>query len=41
MMRGARNGYAAAAEQAYQRAIGLERDPAARRFLQQRRIQLH
>jgi len=29
-----------AADQAYQRAIGLESDPAVRRFLQQRRAQL-
>jgi RNA polymerase sigma-70 factor (ECF subfamily) len=29
-----------AADQAYQRAIGLEADPAVRRFLQQRRAQL-
>ena len=31
----------AAADAAYQRAIGLESDPAVRRFLQQRREQLH
>src|SRR5262249_48685264 len=30
----------AAADAAYQRAIGLESDPAVRRFLQQRREQL-
>jgi predicted RNA polymerase sigma factor len=30
----------AAADQAYQRAIGLEPDPAVRRFLQQRRMEL-
>ncbi len=29
------------ADQAYERAIGLEIDPAVRRFLQQRRLQLH
>jgi RNA polymerase sigma-70 factor (ECF subfamily) len=29
-----------AAEQAYDRAIGLEADPAVRRFLQQRRTEL-
>jgi RNA polymerase sigma-70 factor (ECF subfamily) len=33
----ARSGELAAADQAYQRAIGLESDPAVRRFLQQRR----
>src|SRR5262249_72156 len=33
-------GEIAAAEQAYDRAIGLERDPAVRRFLQQRRAAL-
>jgi RNA polymerase sigma-70 factor, ECF subfamily len=32
-----RIGEAAAAEEAYDRAIGLEADPAVRRFLQQRR----
>jgi RNA polymerase sigma-70 factor (ECF subfamily) len=36
----ARAGDAAAADQAYQRAIGLEADPAVRRFLQQRRMEL-
>jgi RNA polymerase sigma-70 factor (ECF subfamily) len=36
----ARNGEAAAAREAYQRAIGLESDPAVRRFLQERRAQL-
>ena len=36
----ARNGAVAAAEDAYQRAIGLESDPAVRRFLQQRRADL-
>ena len=35
----ARNGDAAAADRAYERAIGLESDPAVRRFLQQRRAQ--
>jgi RNA polymerase sigma-70 factor (ECF subfamily) len=34
-----RTGNAAAADEAYQRAIGLESDPAVRRFLQQRREQ--
>jgi RNA polymerase sigma-70 factor (ECF subfamily) len=34
----ARTGEAAAAEAAYQRAIGLEPDPAVRRFLQARRM---
>ena len=33
----ARAGEANAAEQAYERAIGLEPDPVVRRFLQQRR----
>jgi RNA polymerase sigma-70 factor (ECF subfamily) len=33
----ARIGDAAAADRAYERAIGLESDPAVRRFLQQRR----
>ena len=33
-------GQIGAADQAYQRAIGLESDPAVRRFLQQRRAQL-
>jgi RNA polymerase sigma-70 factor (ECF subfamily) len=33
-------GQISAADQAYQRAIGLESDPAVRRFLQQRRAQL-
>jgi RNA polymerase sigma-70 factor (ECF subfamily) len=36
----ARSGMVAAADQAYQRAIGLEPDPAVRRFLQQRRMEL-
>jgi RNA polymerase sigma-70 factor (ECF subfamily) len=36
----ARTGAAAAADQAYERAIGLEADPAVRRFLQQRRAEL-
>jgi RNA polymerase sigma-70 factor (ECF subfamily) len=36
----ARTGNTAAAEQAYQQAIGLEADPAVRRFLQQRRMKL-
>src|SRR5262245_48409579 len=36
----ARNGAAAAAEDAYQRAIGLESDPAVRQFLQRRRAEL-
>jgi RNA polymerase sigma-70 factor, ECF subfamily len=36
----ARNGAGQAAEQAYERAIGLEPDPAVRRFLQQRRAAL-
>jgi RNA polymerase sigma-70 factor (ECF subfamily) len=36
----ARAGQVAAAEQAYDRAIGLEADPAVRRFLQQRRAAL-
>ena len=33
----ARTGQIAAAEDAYQRAIGLESDPAVRRFLERRR----
>jgi RNA polymerase sigma-70 factor, ECF subfamily len=37
----ARTGARAAAEEAYERAIGLEADPAVRRFLQQRRAELH
>jgi RNA polymerase sigma-70 factor (ECF subfamily) len=37
----ARAGQVAQADQAYQWAIGLEPDPAVRRFLQQRRAQLH
>jgi RNA polymerase sigma-70 factor, ECF subfamily len=37
----ARTGAQAAAEAAYERAIGLEADPAVRRFLQQRRAQLN
>jgi RNA polymerase sigma-70 factor, ECF subfamily len=36
----ARAGDVAAADQAYQQAIGLEPDPAVRRFLQQRRAEL-
>jgi RNA polymerase sigma-70 factor, ECF subfamily len=36
----ARTGEVAAAEEAYDRAIGLEADPAVRRFLQQRRAEL-
>jgi RNA polymerase sigma-70 factor (ECF subfamily) len=36
----ARTGATAAAEQAYERAIGLEADPAVREFLQQRRAEL-
>jgi RNA polymerase sigma-70 factor (ECF subfamily) len=36
----ARMGQADAADRAYERAIGLESDPAVRRFLQQRRNQL-
>jgi predicted RNA polymerase sigma factor len=32
---------AAAAVEAYERAIGLESDPAVRRFLQARRQELH
>ena len=36
----ARSGEAEAADQAYERAIGLEADPAVRRFLQQRRTEL-
>ena len=36
----ARTSEAAAADEAYQRAIGLESDPAVRRFLQQRRAEL-
>ena len=36
----ARSGERAAAEQAYERAIGLESDPAVRDFLQQRRAAL-
>jgi RNA polymerase sigma-70 factor, ECF subfamily len=37
----AHTGDVARADQAYQRAIGLERDPAVRRFLQQRRAEMH
>jgi RNA polymerase sigma-70 factor (ECF subfamily) len=37
----ARTGAQAAAEAAYERAIGLEADPAVRRFLQQRRAELN
>jgi RNA polymerase sigma-70 factor (ECF subfamily) len=37
----ARTGKRAAADQAYERAIGLEADPAVREFLQQRRAALH
>jgi len=36
----ARSGDAAAADEAYARAIGLERDPAVRRFLARRRAEL-
>ena len=36
----ARSGEVEAAAEAYQRAIGLEADPAVRRFLQQRRQKL-
>jgi RNA polymerase sigma-70 factor (ECF subfamily) len=36
----ARSGEAKAAEKAYQRAIGLESDPAVRRYLQQRLAEL-
>ena len=36
----ARDGDRAAADQAYERAIGLEADPAVRRFLQQRREEI-
>jgi RNA polymerase sigma-70 factor (ECF subfamily) len=36
----ARTGASDAAEAAYDRAIGLETDPAVRRFLQQRREEL-
>jgi RNA polymerase sigma-70 factor (ECF subfamily) len=36
----ARAGEVEAADQAYQRAIGLESDPAVRDFLQQRRMAL-
>ncbi len=36
----AQTGEVDAADQAYQRAIGLEPDPAVRRFLQQRRMEL-
>jgi RNA polymerase sigma-70 factor (ECF subfamily) len=36
----ARTGEVDAADQAYQRAIGLESDPAVRRFLRQRRTAL-
>jgi RNA polymerase sigma-70 factor, ECF subfamily len=37
----ARTGEVSAADQAYERAIGLESDPAVRRFLQRRRAELH
>ena len=37
----ARTGERAAADAAYQRAIGLESDPAVRRFLERRRAALH
>jgi RNA polymerase sigma-70 factor, ECF subfamily len=37
----ARTGEHAAADQAYERAIGLEADPAVRHFLQQRRAELN
>jgi RNA polymerase sigma-70 factor (ECF subfamily) len=36
----AQSGHAEAAAQAYQQAIGLEPDPAVRRFLQRRRAEL-
>jgi len=36
----ARTGQRDAADQAYERAIGLESDPAVRRFLQQRRTSI-
>jgi RNA polymerase sigma-70 factor (ECF subfamily) len=36
----ARTGQADAADEAYERAIGLERDPAVRRFLSRRRAEL-
>jgi RNA polymerase sigma-70 factor (ECF subfamily) len=36
----ARTGETDAADEAYERAIGLEPDPAVRRFLQQRRAEL-
>jgi RNA polymerase sigma-70 factor (ECF subfamily) len=36
----ARAGEVSAAEEAYDQAIGLEADPAVRRFLQQRRAAL-
>ena len=36
----ARTGAVDAAEAAYQQAIGLESDPAVRRFLQRRRVEL-
>jgi RNA polymerase sigma-70 factor (ECF subfamily) len=36
----ARTGQAEAADEAYERAIGLERDPAVRRFLSRRRAEL-
>jgi RNA polymerase sigma-70 factor (ECF subfamily) len=37
----AQSGAIAPADQAYERAIGLETDAAVRRFLQQRRAALH
>ena len=37
----ARSGERAAAVAAYERAIGLEADPAVRDFLQRRRAELH
>ena len=36
----ARTGHAGEASQAYERAIGLERDPAVRHFLQQKQAAL-
>jgi RNA polymerase sigma-70 factor (ECF subfamily) len=37
----ARAGDVAGADEAYQHAIGLESDPAIRRFLQRRRAKTH
>ena len=37
----ARLGHVEAADAAYEQAIGLESDPAVRRFLQRRRQELH